>query len=147
MIFSDKALEVNEFAQLSLKNQMMNYKHLPLANHYENKGRFFSNEYARSDIKKQESFKYKITSAYSNYLWRNSNLKGITFPSVASRYLGQNVALLPTLVDKYLKLESVGMFKFEKKDGVLLPINCFMLATDLGKNCMDFKWYNYICAE
>lgn len=147
MIFSDQALEVNEYTQLSFKDQMTNYMHLPYASHYKEQGRFFSNEYARSDIKKQESFKYKITSAYSNYIWRNSHLKGITFPSVASRCLGQNVALLPELVDKYLKLEAVGMFKFEKKNGVHLPISCLKLATDLGKNCMNFNWYDYVDNE
>ena len=147
MIFSDEALKVNQLTQLSLKNQIKNYKHLPLANHYEQQLKFFSNEFARSDIKKGESYKYKITAAYTNYLWRNSSLKGITYPSVASNYLGQNVALLPEAVDKHLKLESVGMFKFEKRNGVNLPIDSFQIATNLGDNQSNFKWYDYIGAK
>ncbi len=144
MIFSDEALKVNEYAKLSLENQVKNYKHLSLSDHCERQGRFFSNEFARSDIEKGETFKYKITAAYTNYLWRNTHLKGITYPSVASMYLGQNVALLPEIVDKYLKLESVGMFKFEKINGFNLPIDCIKIATDLGENSMDFKWNDYV---
>lgn len=144
MIFSDEALKVNEYAKLSLENQVKNYKHLSLSDHYERQGKFFSNEFARSDIEKGEAFNYKITAAYTNYLQRKTHLKGITYPSVASRYLGQNIALLPEVVDKYLKLESVGMFKFEKINGVNLPIDCIKLATDLGENNMDFKWHDYV---
>lgn len=140
MIFSDEALKVNEYNRLSLENQIKNYKHLPLADHYEQQLKFFSNEFAREDIKKGESHKYKITAAHSNYLWRKSHLKGITYPSVASKYLGQNVALLPDVVDKHLKLETVSMFKFEKRNGVNLPVDSFKIATDLGDNQSNFKW-------
>ena len=52
----------------------------------------------------------------------------------------QIIALLPEIVDKFLKLELVGMFKFEKKNGINLPIDSFKHATDFGANCMDFKW-------
>lgn len=115
MIFSDEALKVNEYNKLSLENQIKNYGHLQLAEHYERQGRFFSNEFARKDIKKGEDFKYKISASYINYIWNKTHLKGVTYPSVKSNYLGQNVALLPELVDKYLKLETVAMFKFVKK--------------------------------
>lgn len=147
MIFSDEAIKVNEYNRQSLENQMKNYKHLPIADHCEAQGRFFSNEFARNDIKRGENHKYKISAGYSNYLWRNSHLKGITYPSVASNFLGQNVALLPEVVDKYLKLETVGMFKFIRKDKQNLPIDSFRLATDLGDNFNDFKWFDYVGAE
>ena len=147
MIFSDEALKVNEYNRLSLENQMKNYKHLELADHYEKQGKFFSNEFARDDIKKGESFKYKITASYANYLWQKTPLKGITYPSVPSNYLGQNVALLPELVDKFLKLESVAMFKFERRNGINLPVDSFKIATVLGDNFMDFKWVDYVGKE
>jgi hypothetical protein len=143
MIFSDEALKVNEYTRLSLEHQIKKYKHLPLADHYEHQMKFFSNEFARKDIGKEELFKYKITAAYSNYLWRNSHLKGITYPSIQSNYLGQNVALLPEIVDKYLKLECVGMFKFERINGQNMPIDCFKIATDLGDKQMNFSWQEY----
>lgn len=141
MIFSEEALIVNEYNKLSLKNQLKNYKHLLLAKHYEKQGKFFSNEFARNDIKKGESFKYKISASYSNYIWDKTHLKGITYPSVQSNYLGQNVALLPELVDKYLKLQKVGMFKCKKENGENFTVASFKLATDLGENSMNFKWF------
>ena len=147
MIFSDEALKVNEYNKLSLKNQLKNYGHLPLAEHIEKQGKFFSNEFARNDIKKGESFKYKISASYANYIWNNTHLKGITYPSVQFNYLGQNVALLPKLVDKYLKLQKVGMFKCKKENGKNLTVACFKLATDLGENSMDFKWFDYFGTE
>lgn len=147
MIFSDEALKVNEYNRLSLENQIKNYKHLELADHYEKQGKFFSNEFARDDIKKDESFKYKISASYSNYIWQNTYLKGITYPSVRSKFLGQNVALLPEIVDKFLKLETVGMFKFEKRNGINLPIDSYKLATDMGNKSMDFNWFDYVGGE
>lgn len=147
MIFSDEALKVNEYNKLSLQNQLKNYGHLQLAEHYEKQGIFFSNEFARNDIEKGESYKYKISASFANYIWNNTHLKGITYPSVQSKYLGQNVALLPDIVDKYLKLETVGMFRFKRENGENLPVDSFKLATDLGKNSMDFKWFDYIGAE
>lgn len=147
IIFNDEAFIVNEYNRLSLLNQAKNYKYLDLADHYENQGKFFSNEFARNDVEKGEFHKYKITAAYSNYIWRNTHLKGITYPSVPSGYLGQNVALLPEVIDKYLRLESVTMFKFQRKNKVNIPIDSFKMATDLGANCMDFQWFDYIGAE
>jgi hypothetical protein len=143
MIFSDEALKVNDYTKISLQNQIKNYQNLDLADHYEEQCRFFSNQFARNDVKKGESFKYKITAAYANYLWRNTSSKGITYPSVQSEYLGQNVALLPEVVDKKLSLESAGMFKFERKNGENLPIDSFKVATDLGKSSMHFNWRDY----
>lgn len=143
MIFSDEALKSSEYARMSLAHQSGNYKHLPLAEEYEEQGRFFSNEFSRNDVKKGESHKYKIAAAYANYIWSKTQMRGVTYPSVQSIYKGQNVALLPELVDKYLKLESVGVFKFERKDGVNLPINSIYLATDLGIDNNAFKYIDY----
>lgn len=144
MIFSDEALKVSKYAQMSLARQLKHYKHLPLAAEYEEQGRFFSNEFARSDVRPGEDHKYKITSAYANYIWNNTAMKGITYPSVQSRYLGQNVALLPEVVDRSLKLEApVGVFKFERINGANLPIDSTHLAMDLGAGNSKFIWEPY----
>ncbi len=144
MIFSEAALKVSEYAQLSLANQLKNYQHLPYAAHYEEQGKFFSDEFARDDIGKDQDFKYKISSAYANYLWNNTQYQGITYPSVPSGYLGQNVALLPSIVDTHLALESVAMFKFKRKNGMNYQIESFKIAIDLGINQMDFQWIDYV---
>jgi hypothetical protein len=144
VIFSDEALKVSEYAQMSLANQLKNYKHLPLAAEYEEQGRFFANQFARSDIKDGQDYKYKITAAYVNYIWAKSHLKGVTYPSVQSEYLGQNVALLPELVNSSLQLEApVGIFKFERKGGVNLPVDSTKVAMDLGKDNAAFVFKDY----
>ncbi|WP_343556322.1 hypothetical protein [Sphingobacterium sp.] len=144
MIFSDEALKVSNYTKISLEHQMQYYQHLLLAKEYEEQGRFFSNEFARSDVRPGEDHKYKITSAYANFIWANTNLKGITYPSVQSAYLGQNVALLPEVVDTSLRLESpVGIFKFERIDGVNQPVDCTHIAMDLGENNSAFVWQDY----
>jgi hypothetical protein len=148
MIFSDEALKVSKYAKMSLEHQLQHYQHLPLAKEYEEQGRFFSNEFARSDIRSGEDYKYKITSAYANYIWENTSLKGITYPSVQSLYLGQNVALLPEVVDSSLRLESpVGIFKFERVNGVNQPVDSTHLAMDLGDSNSAFIWQEYKPAD
>lgn len=144
MIFSDEALKVSNYVKTSLEHQLQNYQHLPLAKEYEKQGRFFSNEFARSDVHLGEDYKYKITSAYANYIWENTTFKGITYPSVQSRYLGQNVALLPEVVHSSLRLESpVGVFKFERINGVNQPVDSTHLTMDLGENNAAFVWQEY----
>lgn len=77
---------------------------------------FFRNEFARTDVSKKHSYNYKISSAFVNCMWHlsDSNIKAVLYPSVATGNHGQNVAMLPEIVDKHLKLESVHMFRFEE---------------------------------
>lgn len=147
MIFSDEALEKSSSTRASFDHQLANYNGLPMKVEYEEQGKFFSNEFARKDVRKGQDYKYKITSAYANYVWNNTDFKGITYPSVQSDYKGQNVALLPEVVDKSLKLVSVGLFKFERRNGVNLPVDSIKIATELGEDNMDFQWIDYIGGE
>lgn len=138
VIFSTEALKVNEYVKAGLDNQLKNIDNLEQNKHYINQGKFFSDEFAKQEIDSPDD--YKISAAYFNYLMDKTDFIGITYPSVMSAYKGQNVALLPSAVDKYLELESVSMFKFERKEGVNLPIVCIKLAMDLGDSNSDFKW-------
>lgn len=142
MIFCEEALKVNEYVQISLNDKLNGIQELSLRDHYVEQGKFFSNEFARDDIKKGQSHKYKITAAYANYLWARIGIKGITYPSVPTEYKGQNVALLPEVVDTHLKLELVGEFKFagrNEKNLVTLTRYC----KDFGKDETNFQWIDY----
>jgi hypothetical protein len=142
MIFSDEALKVNEYVQMSLEHQLKKISDHPLRDHCIEQGKFFSNEYARTDVRKGEEHKYKITAAYANYIWSRTGLKGITYPSVPTEYKGQNVALLPEVVDRALKLELVGEFNFagrNEKNLVTLGRYC----KDFGVTENDFQWLDY----
>lgn len=47
------------------------------------------------------------------------------------------------VVDQFLSLETVGMFKFERRDKENLPIDCIKIVTDFGEQNMSFTWEDY----
>jgi hypothetical protein len=140
VIFSDEALKASSTARASFEYQRQYYEHLPVAEHVRQQGQFFGNEFARNDIKQNQGYKYKISAAYANYVWNNTVLKGLTYPSVASEYKGQNIALLPELVDEYLDLEIIACQKFERKNGKGLPMSIFKYSMDFGEDGRNFAW-------
>jgi len=139
MIFSKEALQVNADTMESYMFQSDKIKNHKLKKYFKKTSMLFSEEFAKKDIGVGEEYKYKISSAYANYIWNKTELIGITYPSVASGYVGQNIALLPEAVDKYLQLECVAMYKFERNNGknLIYPIR---YATNLGKKMQDFQW-------
>ncbi|KLT64740.1 hypothetical protein [Pedobacter sp. BMA] len=144
MIFGKDAQKNSNYARTSVAEQMRRLPNEETKKYCQEQGEIFSEQFARKDVGENESFKYKISSAYANYIWNRTSLKGITYPSVQSIYRGQNVALLPELVDKCLKLESVGVFKFERKNGYNLPVDCIKVVTDFGKDNMNFTYVDYV---
>ena len=148
MVFSDDALKNSTYVKLAFENQIKNY--LTLCQRYNlqvdiksliDESSFISNEFSKPV---NNHLEYKISSAYINYIWKNTPFKGITYPSVQSMFRGQNVALLPEVVDEYLELEKVGMCVFERRNGENSPIPVVKLAEDLGVNNSDFKWKDVI---
>ncbi|SNS73350.1 hypothetical protein SAMN05421640_1034 [Ekhidna lutea] len=142
MIFSDEALKVNEYVQMSLEDKLTNLETSSLKEHAIDQGKFFSNEFARTDVKNGEEYKYKITAAYMNYICKKMGLGGITYPSVPTEFKGQNVALYPQVVDNCLDLETVGLFQFKGKDVENL-IYMLKYCQDFGEGHKDFKWLDY----
>jgi len=146
IIFSDEALKISEYVKKSFESQTAAISDHKLKDHFLAQGKFFSNEFSRDDCRGMPD-NYKISSAYANYVWKSTSVKGVTFPSVRTEFKGQNVALMPEIVDKYLKLEIVGLFKFERKDGINLPIDSIKIAKDLGMDQINFKWIDYVGKE
>lgn len=98
---------------------------------------FFSDEFARSDIKTDRD--YWISAAYTNMALKINGINGVIYPSVRTDYLGTNVALTPKIVDNNLKLETVEMFHVYIKSKKVF-LNKIMEATDFGILNSDFKW-------
>lgn len=144
MIYSENALKVNRRTKESFDYYLRKYPNLGQMDHLRNQGIFFSNEFARNDVGHNCDFNYKISAAFSNYIFQNSCVEGITYPSVSTNYLGQNVALLPKTVNQSLELETVAMFKAEKKKGEDMEVFCIKIATDLGPDLRDFQWVDYV---
>ncbi|AKH93223.1 hypothetical protein [Elizabethkingia anophelis] len=59
---------------------------------------FISEEFARR-IEKNDD--YKISVAYTNLILEHPEIEGIVFPSVQTNFLGANLVVPPTTVDKY----------------------------------------------
>ena len=98
---------------------------------------FFSDEFAKKDIKDDSD--YKISAAYTNIAINNRNYAGVLYPSVRSDYQGYNIALTIPAVENCLDLELAAMVKIHKNKNETLMEN-IALATDLGNLKSDFKW-------
>lgn len=99
--------------------------------------RFFSDEFAKKEIKSDSD--YKISVAYTQMADAFKNLPGVTYPSVRTDYYGYNVALTIPAVEAFLDLEAVAMFKVYKKRGHTF-IDNLAYTTELGELKSNFKW-------
>lgn len=63
---------------------------------------FISEEFAR---KIEKNGDYKISVAYTNLILEHPQIEGIVFPSVQTNFLGANLVVPPTTVDKYFAPE------------------------------------------
>lgn len=64
---------------------------------------FFSDEFAKDNIQSPDD--YKISVAYTDLIFKNSRgfFEGVNYPSVASKYEGDNVVLTPLCLDEKLE--------------------------------------------
>lgn len=79
--------------------------------------KFFSDQFAKR-VNRKTPYEYKITASFTNnILNHNQNaglVWGITYPSVQSALMGQNIALLPSAVHKFLKFKQANVLKAER---------------------------------
>jgi hypothetical protein len=87
---------------------------------------FISEEFARE---KKTHSDYKIATAYAELVLSRPDIHGIAFPSVQTKYHGQNLVLPPATVDAYLLPEVLSTQRLYKN-----KLN--MLLTN-HKNCLD----------
>ena len=101
---------------------------------------FFSNEFAKTNISSDND--YKISAVYTNMAINNRGHNGVIYPSVRTEGQGRNVVLPIEVVNKYLELEKVAMFKIVKQ-GKHAEITNIAVALELGENNGEFNWiYN-----
>lgn len=89
---------------------------------------FISDQFARP---KQTHHDYKISTAYTNLVLTSDQVQGISFPSVQTRYEGENVAFEPAIIDKYFEVKVLAMQRLYKNKKKLLITN--------HKNCLNPK--------
>jgi hypothetical protein len=98
---------------------------------------FFSDEFAKKDIKNHHD--YKLSCAYSDFAIYSNNLNGICYPSVQTEYKANNIALTQQAVEQFLELKRVAMFKYEIKSGKPIVIPTYY-TDDLGPFNTKFNW-------
>lgn len=72
---------------------------------------FMSDQFARP---KQTHHDYKISTAYTELILTNPKIHGVAFPSVQTKYHGQNIVLPPDVVDKYLSIDVLATQRLHK---------------------------------
>ena len=97
---------------------------------------FFADEFSKKDIKNHHD--YKISAVYTQ-LALQRGLHGVSYPSVRTQFLGNNVAVTPYAIDKYCELEKAAMFQIDKNGDNTLVAN-LKIALDLGPNNTNFNW-------
>lgn len=98
---------------------------------------FISDEFAKPDINTHED--YIISAAYAQYVFEATPLNGILYPSVRTNGHGVNIALYPSIVDRYTALEEVNYCHITANDNGIL-IRPQKRAVDLGPMNSSFVW-------
>lgn len=119
---------INDYEITKFNNELskLYFQYLSLQDKYKNENekiiKFFSDQFAKNV--KNNSNLYKVSCAYMNYIIENNieNPDGIIYPSVEYEFKDVNLALLLTVVDESLILESVGEFKINIKKRVIKQI-------------------------
>ena len=97
---------------------------------------FISDQFARPATTHHD---YKISTAYTELVLSNPNIHGIAFPSVQTKYFGQNIVLTPWVVDKYLSVKVLAtqrLYKNKLKTYLANHKNCLN-----PKDCYDdIQW-------
>ncbi|HMP30206.1 MAG TPA: hypothetical protein PKD85_11435 [Saprospiraceae bacterium] len=97
---------------------------------------FFSDEFSKKDVKSHHD--YKISTVYTQMALLKG-LHGVSYPSVRTQYLGNNVAITPFAIDKYCELEKAAMFQIDKSGDNTLVGN-LKIALNLGPYNTNFQW-------
>lgn len=97
---------------------------------------FFSAEFAKEV---NNHLEYKISVAFTDIVLSHTELEGIAFPSVQTKYEGQNVVLPPSIVDSKLALNAVGT-SIIHKNKELAFVNNHKYVTNFGQNNANFLW-------
>jgi len=139
MVFDEKSIENSADVKRSYEFhlQKLTNEHPEHKEQFELILKFFSNQFAKKEI--NSHFDYMVSAAYADMAINWKGHLGLTYPSVKTDYLGQNVVLTPFAVEKYLDLEIVAMYRVQKqgKKSLISPVKH---CTDFGALNTNFKW-------
>ncbi len=73
-------------------------------------------------ISKKESYKYKLSIAFSNILLKNDNISCIIYPSVASNFEYANYGIKPNVIDSFFACKELYMYRVERNKNEIIII-------------------------
>lgn len=104
---------------------------------YQNLLSFFSDEFAKTEIKNHHD--YKLSCLYADFAIYANKLSGVCYPSVKAGYKANNIVLTKEAVEQFLELREVAMFKYQIKNGKPSVIPTFY-SDNLGPFNTNFNW-------
>lgn len=99
---------------------------------------FFSKEFGKH-VKKEDNKLYRISAFFTKIFLAHPQSKnkvwGIVYPSVKSRHLGQNLAILPLSADRFLKFHRADVMKATRqKDGKIVISKSIASTESIDQN-------------
>lgn len=73
-------------------------------------------------ISKEESYKYKLSIAFSNILLKNDEISCIIYPSVASNLEYANYGIKANVIDSFFACKEIYMYKVERNENEIIII-------------------------
>lgn len=127
IVFAVEAIKTNPDTKRAFDKQISFAKqlNLPDIDFYIEMLIFFSEQFARE---KNTHHDYKISTAYTEIILNHPDVQGVAYPSVATRFMGENVVFPPNIVNKYITVETLATQRVHKnKDYPFLNNhkNCF----------------------
>jgi hypothetical protein len=113
VVFSRDAIKINPDIKKAFQMQMEFVKKVGQDDleFYEDFLIFISEEFARPIISHHD---YKISTAYANLVFKHKLVQGISFPSVQTKYVGENIAFEPHIIDEFFEIEALVTQKLYK---------------------------------
>ncbi|TLV00354.1 hypothetical protein [Dyadobacter luticola] len=147
IIYADQYSGTSKYVQMSIQNQRAHVEEaieqlklredVDYTEHFALQSKIICNEFAKTEIDSPDD--YKISAAYANYILNRTPAQGLTYPSVKSGYKGQNVVMLPNVVDKILSLKEVYMCFCRRQHSENPLVAITHIVTNVGSG-EPFTW-------
>jgi len=122
IVFAKEAIKTNPDTKRAFNKQVELAKqlNLPDIDFYMDMLIFFSEEFARE---KRTHHDYKISNAYTELILTHPDVQGISYPSVPTKFMGQNVVFSPQVIDNFFTIETLVTQRVHKNAGYVFVNN------------------------
>jgi len=153
IVFNQESIEKNPDVKRSFENQLNNIRKYFPEKEEEIKLilEFYSDQFAKKvDRKRPDDYKISAHYTFDALISKSGLLSkfdgsdvediwGVVYPSVQTDFQGNNIALLPSAVERFLELEVVAMFGINTRNKHTIMDNT-AIVTDFGPYNSRFQW-------